>query len=69
MARAKKHKAPKGKKVDELGREDNLTIDARVILQNFARSFIENCFNCTSLVTFLSALSSLPAYMRMLTHM
>ena len=56
MARAKKHKAPKGKKVDELGREDNLTIDARVILQNFARSFIENCFNRTSPITFLSVL-------------
>ncbi|TBU40199.1 timeless-domain-containing protein [Dichomitus squalens] len=45
MARAKKHKAPKGKKVDELGRDDNLSLDARMVLQNFARSFVESCFN------------------------
>ena len=49
MARAKKHRAPKGKKVDELGRDDNLRLDARVVLQNFARAFVENCFNRESL--------------------
>ncbi len=46
MARAKKHRAPKKSKVDELGRNDNFSLDARVILQNLARSFIEDCFNC-----------------------
>ena len=45
MIAAKKHRATKGKKVDELGRDDNLSLDARVILQNLARSFIESCFN------------------------
>ena len=45
MARAKKHKAPKKSKVDELGRNDNFSLDARVVLQNLARSFIEDCFN------------------------
>ncbi|TFK80719.1 timeless-domain-containing protein [Polyporus arcularius HHB13444] len=45
MARAKKHRAPKKSKVDELGRNDNFSLDARVILQNLARSFIEDCFN------------------------
>ncbi|KAH9903300.1 timeless-domain-containing protein [Cubamyces lactineus] len=45
MIAAKKHRATKGKKVDELGRDDNLSLDARVILQNLARSFIESSFN------------------------
>lgn len=51
MARAKKHKAPSRKKVDELAREDSISLDSRIVLQNLARSFIENCFNseCTSL--------------------
>ncbi|CDO77442.1 hypothetical protein BN946_scf184857.g49 [Trametes cinnabarina] len=45
MISVKKHRATRGKKVDELGRDDNLSLDARVILQNLARSFIESCFN------------------------
>ena len=47
MARAKKHRKPPGKKVDELGRDDNLSLDARVVLQNLARAFVENSFNRT----------------------
>ena len=45
MARAKKLRKPPGKKVDELGRDDNLSLDSRVILQTLARAFIENSFN------------------------
>ena len=45
MIAAKKHRAPRNKKTDELGRDDNLSLDARVVLQNLARSFIEGCFN------------------------
>ncbi|EMD36798.1 hypothetical protein CERSUDRAFT_105876 [Gelatoporia subvermispora B] len=45
MSSAKRHAALKGKKVDELGREDNLSLDSRLILQNLARTFIEACFN------------------------
>ena len=45
MTRAKKPRAPKKNKVDDLGRNDNLSLDARVTLQNLARSFIENSFN------------------------
>ncbi|KDQ56583.1 hypothetical protein JAAARDRAFT_79123 [Jaapia argillacea MUCL 33604] len=41
----KRQKAQKGKKIDELGREDNLSVEARVILQNLAQSFIQSCFN------------------------
>ncbi|KAH9924971.1 timeless-domain-containing protein [Epithele typhae] len=44
-ARAKKTRAPNKKKVDELGREDNLSVDSRLILQNLATEFIENAFN------------------------
>ncbi|OCH87501.1 timeless-domain-containing protein [Obba rivulosa] len=45
MSAAKRQAALKGKKLDELGREDNLSLDARQILQNLARTFIEACFN------------------------
>ncbi|KAI0649834.1 timeless protein-domain-containing protein [Trametes meyenii] len=45
MISVKKHRASRSKKVDELGRDDNLSLDARVVLQNLARSFIEGCFN------------------------
>ncbi|TFY59930.1 hypothetical protein EVG20_g7607, partial [Dentipellis fragilis] len=41
----KRQKGQKGKKVDELGREDNLSTDARTVLQGVARGFIESCFN------------------------
>ncbi|TFY75534.1 hypothetical protein EWM64_g8480, partial [Hericium alpestre] len=41
----KRQKTQKGKKIDELGREDNLSIESRTALQNLARSFIESAFN------------------------
>ncbi|EPT01958.1 hypothetical protein FOMPIDRAFT_1036026 [Fomitopsis schrenkii] len=41
----KRHKKQKGKKLDELGREDNLSVEAKLILQNLTRAFIEGCFN------------------------
>ena len=43
LKKRKQHK--KVNKVDELGMEDNLNRDAKVILQNFARTFVEVCFN------------------------
>ena len=46
MTRAKRSKAHKGKKVDELAREDNLSLEAKQDLQRFARTFVESCFNC-----------------------
>lgn len=47
MIAAKKHRTARGKKVDELGRDDNLSLNARVVLQDLARAFIESCFNRT----------------------
>ncbi|KAH9931521.1 timeless protein-domain-containing protein [Fomitopsis serialis] len=47
----KKQRKQKSKKVDELAREDNLSVDAKLLLQNLARTFIEACFN-----SFLSSL-------------
>ncbi|OBZ77008.1 Topoisomerase 1-associated factor 1 [Grifola frondosa] len=45
MVSAKRHRAQKGAKIDELGRDDNLSLDARMTLQKLARTFIESCFN------------------------
>ncbi|THH29094.1 hypothetical protein EUX98_g5095 [Antrodiella citrinella] len=45
MTASKKSKAQKTKKIDELGREDNLSLEARITLQNVATKFIESCFN------------------------
>lgn len=42
---AKRQKTQKSKIIDELGRDDNLSLDAKLILQNLARTFIEACFN------------------------
>jgi len=43
----KKRQGPrKGNTVDELSREDNLSVDARKILQNLANEFLKVCFNC-----------------------
>jgi replication fork protection complex subunit Tof1/Swi1 len=42
---SKKQKKHKSKKVDELGRADNLSTESRNILQSLARGFIESCFN------------------------
>ena len=43
---AKHQKARKANKVDELTREDSLSFEARLVLQGFAREFVESCFNC-----------------------
>ncbi|KAF5373433.1 hypothetical protein D9615_009496 [Tricholomella constricta] len=42
---AKRQTAKKGNKLDEMTREDNLSVEARVILQNLATEFVEACFN------------------------
>ncbi|CCM05491.1 uncharacterized protein FIBRA_07712 [Fibroporia radiculosa] len=41
----KRQRAQKSKKLDELGHDDNLSLDAKLALQNLARTFIESCFN------------------------
>ncbi|KAH9947733.1 timeless protein-domain-containing protein [Amylocystis lapponica] len=42
---AKRHRPQKGQRADELARADNLALDARVVLQTLARTFVEACFN------------------------
>ncbi|KIJ64730.1 hypothetical protein HYDPIDRAFT_181592 [Hydnomerulius pinastri MD-312] len=42
---AKQKRAKKTHKVDELTREDNLSVEAKIVLQGFAREFVESCFN------------------------
>lgn len=42
---SKHQKARKANKVDELTREDSLSYEARLVLQGFAREFVESCFN------------------------
>ena len=42
---SKHQKARKANKVDELTREDSLSLEARLVLQGFAREFVESCFN------------------------
>ncbi|KAH9983375.1 timeless protein-domain-containing protein, partial [Russula compacta] len=41
----KRQNKQKGKKEDEVAREDNLTPEARMVLRGLARTFIESCFN------------------------
>ncbi|KAI0322279.1 timeless protein-domain-containing protein [Amylostereum chailletii] len=41
----KRQQKQKGKKADELGREESLSTESRTLLQGFARTFIESCFN------------------------
>ncbi|KAH0831354.1 timeless protein-domain-containing protein [Lanmaoa asiatica] len=41
----KHQRARKANKVDELTREDSLSFEARLVLQGFAREFMESCFN------------------------
>ena len=41
----KKARAQKVKKVDELGREENLSLESRTVLQGLAKTFLESCFN------------------------
>lgn len=43
---SKHQRARKANKVDELTREDSLSLDARLVLQGFAKEFLESCFNC-----------------------
>ncbi|KAF9495210.1 timeless-domain-containing protein [Pleurotus eryngii] len=45
MDMVKKQKFRKGKTVDALTREDNLSVEAKNILKNLAKNFIEGCFN------------------------
>ena len=47
----KRQKTQKGKKIDDLGRDDNLSTGAKTVLQGLARTFIESCFNRASLLT------------------
>lgn len=42
---AKRGKGKKPNKIDELAREDNLSTEAKMVLQGFAREFVEACFN------------------------
>ena len=41
----KRQNKQKGKKEDEVARNDNLTPEARTALRGLARTFIESCFN------------------------
>jgi replication fork protection complex subunit Tof1/Swi1 len=45
MDMGKRQKTKKGTTLDELAREDNLSMEARVILQNLAIEFVQSCFN------------------------
>jgi replication fork protection complex subunit Tof1/Swi1 len=47
----KKQRARRGKKTDELTREDNLSLEARQILQDLAQRFTQSCFNSAFLIT------------------
>ena len=42
---AKRGQRKKTNKVDELAREDNLSTEAKIVLQGFAREFFQACFN------------------------
>lgn len=42
---AKRSKARKSNKIDELTREDNLSVEAKIVLQGFARESVESSFN------------------------
>ena len=55
MASGKRSKYQKVKKVDELGRDENLSLDAKLVLQNTAKTFLETSFNCafTPSLTFM----------------
>ncbi|KAJ3565991.1 hypothetical protein NP233_g7283 [Leucocoprinus birnbaumii] len=41
----KRQRTRKGNTVDELSREDNLSVDARKVLQDLANEFLKACFN------------------------
>jgi len=42
---AKRSKARKSNKVDELAREDNLSVEAKIVLQGFASELVQSTFN------------------------
>ena len=42
----KKQKGKKALTADGLTREDNLSLEARKVLQQWASDFLEGCFNC-----------------------
>ncbi|KAG1740539.1 timeless protein-domain-containing protein [Suillus paluster] len=42
---AKRSKARKSNKIDELAREDNLSVEAKIVLQGFARESLDSSFN------------------------
>lgn len=42
---SKRARGQKAKKIDELARDDNLSVDAKVVLQDAAKLFLESCFN------------------------
>jgi replication fork protection complex subunit Tof1/Swi1 len=42
---AKRSKARKSNKVDELAREDNLSVEAKIVLQGFASELVDSTFN------------------------
>jgi replication fork protection complex subunit Tof1/Swi1 len=48
MDMAKKQKSKRGNKLDELGREDNFSLEARNVLQELAKEFLVACFNRAS---------------------
>jgi replication fork protection complex subunit TIMELESS/Tof1/Swi1 len=50
----KRRNKQKGKKEDEVARNDNLTPEARTVLRGLARTFIESCFNRASSPHFFS---------------
>jgi len=41
----KRKTTKKANKLDDLGVADNLSMEARVVLQKFASEFVEGCFN------------------------
>ncbi|KAI0061071.1 timeless-domain-containing protein [Artomyces pyxidatus] len=55
----KRQKKQKGKKEDELSRVENLSTEARTVLQGLARTFIESCFNRSPDLTHAAFLASL----------
>ncbi|KAI0301445.1 timeless protein-domain-containing protein [Russula brevipes] len=50
----KRQNKQKGKKEDEVARNDNLTPEARTVLRGLARTFLESCFNRTQHILFIS---------------
>lgn len=45
MTSGKKSKGQRAKKIDALGREETMTLESRVVLQNLGKTFVETCFN------------------------